>query len=89
MKRVVVHFSGRVQGVGFRYTACAVAERFNVTGCVRNLADGRVELVAEGEPNVLERFVEAVEAAMRSHIHDRKVRQESATGEFSDFGVAF
>ncbi len=41
--------SGRVQGVGFRYTAKGVAQRFAVTGFVRNLSDGRVELVVEGD----------------------------------------
>ena len=43
-----MYFSGHVQGVGFRYTTRSVASRFAVTGYVRNLPDGRVELVAEG-----------------------------------------
>ena len=42
-------YEGRVQGVGFRYTTKSVANGFEVTGTVRNLTDGRVELVAEGE----------------------------------------
>ena len=46
----LVLFSGRVQGVGFRYTACHIARHFTVTGYVRNLPDGRVELLAEGNP---------------------------------------
>ena len=48
-RRVV--FSGRVQGVGFRFTCQSLARGFDVAGYVRNLADGRVELVAEGEPS--------------------------------------
>ena len=48
MERVVVHYSGRVHGVGFRATVRHIACGFDVTGSVRNLPDGRVELVAEG-----------------------------------------
>ena len=49
MIRRTSHFSGHVQGVGFRYTVADVAEDFDVRGYVRNLPDGRVELVAEGD----------------------------------------
>lgn len=46
--RLEVWFSGHVQGVGFRYTTLQIAKGFEVTGCVKNLADGRVHLIAEG-----------------------------------------
>jgi acylphosphatase len=49
--------SGRVQGVGFRYTALREAERLGVTGYVRNLDDGDVEILAEGDPPDLDRFL--------------------------------
>jgi acylphosphatase len=69
-----IFYEGRVQGVGFRYTAKTVAQGFEVTGTVRNLPDGRVELVAEGERSELEDF--------RKAIHDSEVgsliRQEQA-----------
>ena len=48
--------SGRVQGVGFRYFTHVAAGREHLHGWVRNLPDGRVEIVAEGEPEALERF---------------------------------
>jgi len=84
-----VFFSGRVQGVGFRYVTEAVASRFSVTGFVRNLRDGRVELVAEGAPDELDRFIEGVEQAMSGHIDDRVVSQAHATREFTAFLIRF
>lgn len=48
--------TGRVQGVGFRYSACRVAKGFGVRGWVRNRADGSVEIVAEGNPRALDRL---------------------------------
>jgi len=60
-----VWFDGQVQGVGFRFTTCELAERFAVAGYVRNLRDGRVELVAEGDAEEVDRFIWAVSEAMR------------------------
>ena len=59
--RFLVKFRGRVQGVGFRYTCKSVSERFAVVGWVKNLADGSVELLAEGEQAELEAFLQAVQ----------------------------
>lgn len=58
--RVQVFYAGRVQGVGFRYTVKQVAAGYAVTGTVRNLADGRVELVAEGARDELEAFRQGI-----------------------------
>jgi acylphosphatase len=52
--------SGRVQGVGFRFFADAVAQREGLHGWVRNLPDGRVEALAEGEADAIDRFEHAV-----------------------------
>ncbi|HRX83967.1 MAG TPA: acylphosphatase [Phycisphaerae bacterium] len=89
MKRFTVHFSGNVQGVGFRYVTCRVADQFDVSGYVRNLADGRVEMIAEGEEGELRRFVGAVEEQMVGHIRERTIEQSPASGEFGAFGVAY
>ncbi len=85
--RWTVLYSGAVQGVGFRYTTLHVARRFDVTGYVRNLADGRVELVAEGGPAEIPRFLEAVEDAMAGCVRDRQVARTEGTGEFRDFSI--
>jgi acylphosphatase len=59
-QRMIVIYSGHVQGVGFRYTVKQVARGFEVTGTVRNLPDGRVEMVAEGGRAELVAFGEAI-----------------------------
>ena len=84
-----VYFSGNVQGVGFRYTACRVAGGFDVVGSVRNLPDGRVQVVAEGEPAELDRFVDAVKSSMHGLIRNTTSSDAPATGQFTRFDVAF
>ena len=61
--RMQILYSGHVQGVGFRYTVKSVATGFEVTGTVRNLSDGRVELIAEGQREELEAFRKAIPEA--------------------------
>jgi acylphosphatase len=67
-------YSGHVQGVGFRYTAKTVATGFEITGTVRNLPDGRVELIAEGAREELEAFRAAIrDAGLAGFIRDEQV----------------
>lgn len=86
--RYDIIFLGRVQGVGFRYTTCNVAERFVVAGWVRNERDGSVRCVAEGEAQEIDRFVQAVQYEMAGHISDTRITRAAATGEFAGFAVA-
>lgn len=58
MKQLHVFLSGNVQGVGLRYTAKLLAAQFGLTGFAKNLPDGRVELLAEGEDNNLQKLIE-------------------------------
>jgi acylphosphatase len=87
MQRETVLFSGRVQGVGFRYTVNNLARQFAVTGYVRNLDDGRVELVMEGTDQERDGLMQAVREKMQDYIRqvDRHLSQQ--TGEFADFSI--
>ena len=89
MMRFDVHFEGRVQGVGFRYTVCRVAKELNVTGFVQNLSDGRVRLVAEGGTPELERLISSVEATMAGYIRNVDRLTGKAQGEFEGFGIRY
>jgi len=83
-----IFYSGHVQGVGFRFTVRTVATGFEVTGVVRNLPDGRVELVAEGERNELEAFRAAIpDAGLGACIRHEDVSWTEARGEFRGFEI--
>ena len=80
-------FSGHVQGVGFRETVDDLAAGFDVTGYVRNLPDRRVELVVEGEPNEVERFLQRIAERMGGFIKSRTDDDSPSTGEFREFEI--
>ncbi len=87
--RLHVYFSGHVQGVGFRYSVKQLSLEFDVTGWVKNLPDGRVELMAEGERNELETFQAAIpDAGLRRFIRDTQSHWSEGTGEFRGFEIA-
>lgn len=73
-----VHYSGHVQGVGFRYSVLQVAKGYEISGCVENLADGRVRLIAEGESAEVDDFLEAVADRLDGYI--RKTERTNTTG---------
>jgi acylphosphatase len=85
-KRAV--YSGRVQGVGFRYTAQRLAQGYEVTGYVRNLANGSVELVAQGQADQVDAFLEAVARRMADYIRKTSVREESP-GDYQGFEIGY
>jgi acylphosphatase len=82
-----VYYAGSVQGVGFRYTVRSLAGGFEVAGFVRNLSDGRVHLVAEGETEEVVAFLDAVKAEMRHYINDVEESVRPATGRFPGFEI--
>ncbi|MFV1995075.1 MAG: acylphosphatase [Verrucomicrobiales bacterium] len=74
-----VFYQGRVQGVGFRYTTKQLATGFEITGAVKNLADGRVEMLAQGEAQEVEDFLEAIrESALGAHIREETILETAA-----------
>ena len=87
MERRVYHFGGRVQGVGFRYTTQNIAMRYNVHGYVRNLNDGRVELVMEGDDREMDSVVDSLQQKMNGYIRQVEAQVIPATGEFDDFMI--
>jgi acylphosphatase len=87
MQRRTVHFSGHVQGVGFRFAAHEIARGYDVTGYVRNLDDGQVELVAEGEPSEIDRLVAAIRHRMGQYVRNVEHQSDAATGEFHRFEI--
>lgn len=89
MIRRTVLYRGRVQGVGFRWTAVQLARGFQIGGHVRNLADGRVELVAEGESAEVAAFCDALRQRMAGYIHAADASDGPATERFRGFDVAF
>ncbi len=89
-QRVHVLFKGRVQGVGFRYTAERIGHEVGVTGWVRNLPDGDVEMVAEASRDKLEALLDRIKASeVGRHIAKSLVKWEDARNEFKDFRVEF
>jgi acylphosphatase len=80
-----VVYAGRVQGVGFRATAVTIAQEFPVHGWVRNLPDGRVELLAEGERDQVEAFLAAVREYWGTAIRDEMPDWRPATNNFREF----
>lgn len=85
--RRTYHFGGRVQGVGFRYTTQNIALQYAVGGYVRNLPDGRVELVVEGSDDEIDLLVNRLQQRMTGFIRNIEAQTAPATGEFHEFGI--
>jgi len=89
-QRITVRYEGRVQGVCFRFTAIELARDFEVTGYVKNLPNGSVEVVAEGAEEEVMGLVNAIRLSPLSRgITDEKIRRSAASGEFETFTVRY
>jgi len=82
-------FSGTVQGVGFRFTAHRMAGRHQLTGYVRNLSDGTVEMLAQGKPDDIDDCVRDIKEAMEGHIRDTEIEKVPPNPKYTDFKITF
>ena len=84
-----VYYTGRVQGVGFRFTAERIAQGYEVSGYVKNLPDGRVELVVEGEPQDVDAFLAEVAERLAGHIGSMQEDETSSLGAAAGFEIRY
>ena len=82
-----IFYSGTVQGVGFRYTVERFAVSLKLTGWVRNLSDGRVEILVEGREEDIEKLLHQVDAHFEGYIKDKEVSFSSSEDKFKDFQI--
>ena len=89
MERIQVFYSGRVQGVGFRFTVQRLAEDLGLRGWVKNLPDGRVELVCEGERQDLEQVLARIDGEFRGYLRQKNVSWLAFSGGLDNFEIRF
>jgi acylphosphatase len=87
MKAKMAWYSGMVQGVGFRATTAMIAKDFAVTGWVKNLSDGRVQLLVEGRGEAVDKFLKAVRDHWKDNIDKVEEKEQKPTGEFKGFRI--
>jgi len=88
-QRLHAYLSGRVQGVGMRFTVQHIARQQELTGWVRNLPDGRVELMAEGPTAALSSFLAELRKSMGHLIRDVLEHYRPATGEWERYDIVY
>ncbi len=90
VKRIHVFYSGHVQGVGFRFTTQDIASELGLNGWVKNLGDGRVEVVCEGDEEKLKAFVDNItNSFIGRYIRDTVINWEKPIRESDSFNIKF
>lgn len=84
-----VIFIGRVQGVGFRFTAHRMAQRHQITGYVRNLPDGTVEMLAQGPVRDINDCIKDIEEYFSDYIRETRIQEIPADPKHTDFKITF
>lgn len=89
-KRIHAFVSGRVQGVNYRFFTRKIANMLGIKGWVRNLPDGRVEIVAEGKEDAIEKFIDFLrEGPIAARVDNVDINEEKFKNEFEDFEIRF
>lgn len=89
VKTINILFSGRVHGVGFRLTAYSIANRHKIFGWVKNIPEGKVEILAQGKQENIDLFLNSINDFFKHHIDDYNVKQVISEEKYSDFQVRF
>ena len=82
-------FVGRVQGVGFRFTAYNIANRHRLTGLVRNLLDGTVEMIAQGPAANIDDCIREIKESFPGYLRETKVEEIPLDAQYKDFKITF
>jgi len=82
-------FVGRVQGVGFRFTAFNIADRYQLTGLVRNLPDGNVEMIAQGDISDIDNCVRDIKESFTDFLRETKTEEIAFNSNYTDFKITF
>ena len=84
-----VIFVGRVQGVGFRYTAHRIAHRHQLAGFVRNLPDGTVEMLAQGLAQDIDDCIQDIKEYFGDYLRETRIQEIPTDPKYKDFRIAF
>ena len=91
MDKIAKHiiFQGRVQGVGFRFTALNIANRYELTGQVRNMPNGTVEMIAQGNKDDIKNCIRDIKESFASHLRETKITEMNINPQYKDFKITF
>jgi acylphosphatase len=82
-------FTGNVQGVGFRFTVFHLANRYQLSGWVRNCTDGGVEMVAQGQPDKIDDCIRDIQKSFAGYVRETKIEELPPDPECKDFKITF
>jgi len=85
----LITFKGRVQGVGFRFTSQRIAFRYGLSGFVRNLPDGSVEMLAQGDGENISGCLLDISETFKSYIRDTKIEEVTVNPRYTDFRITY
>ena len=91
MGRTAKHiiFTGRVQGIGFRFTALDIANRYKLTGRVHNLPDGSVEMIVQGHPDDIDNCIQDIKDSFAGYIRETRIEEVTFDHQYKDFKITF